>query len=168
MNKNKHDIISLIIIVATLVMLGIGALMLGSFSSDFGDSLQEIDEEVLEGNTYVNVSTDFIKNDSQQFSDNYFFWFLVITFIGIVMMGLFLEFEPSTMIIIFVIGIIVIAMAWLGGSIYTGFTEDLDDSSGMTKTNILLNTNYFPLFMLVCLIVMIVIMYNRKKPGEFT
>jgi hypothetical protein len=117
--------------------------------------------------TNANVSVDFIANDTGNFADNYFFWFLIATFIGVLLMGLYLEFEPTTMILIFIIGGIVVGAAWIGASIYGGFQEDIIDSTSMTKTNVLLNPTYFPVFILVCLILLVVIMYNRKRPGEY-
>lgn len=165
----KHDLLSIIIVVATLVILGVGALILGSFmgGNGFGGELRTEAQDVMGATDNVNVSTDFIANDTQKFGDNYFFWFLIATFIGVLLMGLYLEFEPTTMILIFIIGGIVVGAAWIGGSIYSGFQEDVDGSSGMTKTNVLLNTTYFPVFVLVCIILLIVIMYNRKRPGEY-
>jgi hypothetical protein len=71
------------------------------------------------------------------------------------------------MILIFIIGGIVVGAAWLGSSVYQGFTEDVDNSSGMTKTNVILDPTYFPVFITICLIILVVIMYNRKRPGEF-
>jgi len=70
------------------------------------------------------------------------------------------------MIILFVIGLIVVAFAYLGSSIYTGFQEDLEDSEQMAKTNVILNNSYFPILILVFLIIMVVVMYNRKRGVE--
>jgi hypothetical protein len=167
-NKKKFDLVSLIIVVATLVILGVGALFIGNImggEDGIGAGLQEIADE--QGTENANVSINFLANDAQQFSDNYFFWFLIATFIGVLIMGLYLEFEPTTMILIFIIGSIVVGAAWIGGSIYSGFQEEVDGSSGMTKTNVLLNPVYFPVFILVCLILLIIIMYNRKNPGGY-
>lgn len=165
--KYKYDILSLIIVVASLVILAVAALLIGNFGGEFGADLRETAQDTLSNQSNANLSTDFIANDTQKFGDNYFFWFLVTTFIGVIFMGLYLEFEPVTMVIIFVVGAIVVGMAWLGSSIYTGFADDMTGSSGMTKTNVLLNSAYFPIFIFVCLIILVVIMYNRKRPGEF-
>ena len=166
-NYKKFDLISIIIVVATLIGLGVGALMLGNFATEFGTDLQDTAQEDYGASDNVNASVDFIANDSQQYADNYFFWFLVAVFIGIIMMGLYLEFEPATMIIIFIVGLIVVAGSWLGGSIYSGFQEEIDNSAGMTKTNVLLNPSYFPIFILTCLIILVIIMYNRKNPSNY-
>ena len=163
----KFDLVSIIIVVATLVALGIGALLAGSFVGDFGEDLANTAYEDYGATENVNASVNFISNDIQKFSDNYFFWFLIATFIGVLLMGLYLEFEPTTMILIFIIGAIVVGAAWLGGSIYSQFQEDTENSDGMTKTNVLLNPVYFPVFILVCLILLVVIMYNRKTPGGY-
>ena len=37
----KYDLLSLIIVVATLVILGVGALLIGSFMGTFGGDLKE-------------------------------------------------------------------------------------------------------------------------------
>lgn len=165
--KYKFDLLSLIIVVATLVILGVGALFIGSFMNDFGDDLKESAQLDMGATADVNASVSFISDDVQKFSDNYFFWFLITTFIGIIIMGLYLEFEPTTMILIFIIGSIVVGASWLGASIYSGFQEEVEGSSEMVKTNVLLNPIYFPVFILACLILLVVIMYNKKRPGGY-
>jgi hypothetical protein len=163
----KFDIFSLIIVVASLVILGLAGMVIGNFASEFGEEIQDTSDDVLVGSEYVNVSANFMVEDSNNFADNYFFWFLVATFIGVILMGLYLEFEPTTMIIIFVIGTIVVAGAWLGASIYEGVAEDVDTSGEMSKTNVLLSSTYFPIFIFITLLVLVVIMYNRKRAGDF-
>lgn len=162
----KYDLISIMIVVVTIVILAIGALMFSSFGNEFGKDLRETAYETMGENQNTQVATDFGVNDTRNFADNYFFWFLIASFIGILITGLFLEFEPVTMIIIFVIGAIVIGFAYLGSNLYTGFQEDIEDSSTMTKTNTMMNPNYFPIFIFVMLIIMVVIMYNRKRGVE--
>lgn len=166
---HKFDLFSLIIIVGSLVILSIAGLMLGSFSNMMGEELQETADESLAGSEYINVSSNFLENDGAKYADNYFFWFLVAILVGIVLMGLYLEFEPATMIIIFIVGVIVIAGAWLGSDIYSGFSEDVDvtTSGEMSKTGVLMNSGYFPLLIFVFLIILVVVMYNRKRGVDF-
>jgi len=162
--KRKYDLISLIMVVITLTMLSIGALILAHFSSDFGSDLQDQANDILTNKTNANVSTDFIKNDSAPFADQYTFWFFIATFIGIILLGLYLEFEPSVMIIIFIVGAIVILLAWIGSSVHNDFATDIDlATTSQPFTNVLMGTPYFSIFILVCLILLIVIMYNRKR-----
>jgi len=163
--KQKYDLFSLIVIVITIVFLAIGALIFGSFTSEFGNDLRTDMQEDMGATSDVNISTDFIANDVQNFTDNYFFWFVIALFIGVIMMGLYLEFEPATMVLLFVIGAIVIGASWLGASVYQGFNEDVQNSSAMTKTNVIMDSTYFPVFVFVCLVILVVIMYNRKKDG---
>jgi hypothetical protein len=163
--KQKYDLFSLIIIVITIVILAVGALIFGSFTSEFGKDLQSTAQEDYGATADVNASVDFIANDVQKFTDNYFFWFVIALFIGVIMMGLYLEFEPATMVLLFVIGAIVIGASWLGASIYQGFNEEVSNSSVMTKTNVIMDSTYFPVFVFVCLVILVVIMYNRKKDG---
>lgn len=162
----KFDFLSLWIVVISLVILGVGALLFGSFGNEFGDDLRTVAYETMGENTNTQVATDFISNDTKNFADNFFFWFLIASFIGVLIMGMFLEFEPVTMIIIFIVGIILVGFAFLGSQIYEGFEEDVEGSEDMTKTNALLSSNYFPIFIFVALIIMVVIMYNRKRGIE--
>ena len=164
-SKKKYDLFSIMIVVVTLILLGIGALLFGSFGSEFGEELVDTADSMGENPNY-DTATDFVSKDTKNFADNYFFWFVVASFIGIILTGLFLEFEPVTMIILFVIGLIVVAFAYLGSSIYTGFQEDVEDSEQMSKTNVILNNSYFPILILVFLIIMVVVMYNRKRGVE--
>jgi len=168
--KYKYDILTILIVVVTLTILSIGALVLSSFMGEFGDDLKEsADDMVDSGFIQQNESdyaTDFIANDTEKYSDNFVFWFFVATFIGLILTAMYLDFEPSIMIIIFIFGAIAILSAWIGSQIYSGFAEDIVVEE-MSKTELLLSNPYFPIFILVGLIVMIVIMYSKKRQGEY-
>lgn len=166
MNWKKYDLISIILVVVSISVLALGALIFGSFGNELGDDLRESAYETIGENTNTQVATDFIANDTKTFSDNFFFWFLIASFIGILITGLFLEFEPVTMIIIFVIGSIAIAFAYLGSNLYTGFQEEIIGSEEMVKTNVIMNPTYFPIFVFIMLIILVVVMYNRKRGIE--
>lgn len=166
----KYDLFSVIVAVVVLTTLSIGALVLGNFISDFGDNIRTEAQEMEINQTYVNQSTEFIKNDSVAFSDNYVFWFFVATFIGLILTALYLEFEPAIMIILFIFGAIAILGAWLGSNIHAEFAEDTTlstTSASMPKTQLIMGSPYFPIFIFVGLIVMIVIMYSKKRQGEY-
>lgn len=161
----KFDIFTIIVVVLSLITLSIGALMLSSFVGEFGDQLREDANEMEINQTYINDSTDFIANDVESFNDNYVFWFFVATFIGLILTAMYLEFEPAIMIIIFFFGAIAVLGAWLGTEIYSGFTEDVTLASPMTKTAILMGNPYFPVFIFIGLVVMMIIMYSKKSGG---
>lgn len=170
----KYDLFTIFIVVITLTILSIGALMLGHFMGDVGSSISDTANELVEdgliNQSNADFATDFVENDTQKFSDNFVFWIFVITFVGIIVAALYLEFEPATMIIIFVVGLMGVFGAWLGSSVYSGFTEDTDiatTSGAMSKTTLLMGSPYFPIFIFTALIVMMVIMYNKKQAGEY-
>lgn len=171
-NKNlrKYDLFTIIIVVITLTILAIGALVLANFIGEFGSDLKDdANEMVSEG--YLNQSnadyaTNFIANDSGSFSDNYVFWFFIATFLGLILTAIYLEFEPSIMIILFIFGSIAILGAWLGSQIYGEFSTEVPVTA-MGKTAIFMGNPYFPVFILVGLIVMMVIMYSKKRTGDY-
>jgi hypothetical protein len=172
--KKKYDLLTIIIVVAILTTLAIFALVFTNFISELGSDLKEsADDLVSDGSINsenANYSTDFISNDLPKYSDNYVFWFFVAVFIGLILTALYLEFEPSVMIIIFIFGIIAILGAWLGSQIHTEFAEDesLSVTAGeMSKTTLLMSSPYFPIFIFIGLIVIIIIMYSKKRSGEY-
>ena len=169
-NKKKYDILTIVIVAVTLTVLAIGALFLSGFIGEFGDSLREdADDLVASGDISAenaDISTDFIYNDSAKYADNYVFWFFIATFIGLILTALYLDFEPAIMIIIFIFGSIGVFGAWVGSEVYTGFAEDIVVEE-MSKTALLMSNPYFPVFIFVGLIVMLVIMYSKRNTGSF-
>jgi hypothetical protein len=173
-NLKKFDLFSIMITGIILTTLAIGALVFTSFVYDMGEDLKsEANDMVDEGSVSsenAEISTNFISNDLRNFSDNYVFWFFVATFIGLLLTGMYLEFEPSVMIIIFIVGMIAVLGAWIGSEINTEFADDdsLSTTAGeMEKTSFLMDSPYFPIFIFIVLIAMIVVMYNKKRSGEY-
>lgn len=168
--KYKYDLTSIIIIVCTLTILAVGGLALSNFSTFIGEELQDTAQDMDINQTYANQSVDFIVNDSASYSDNYIFWFFLATFIGLILTALYLEFEPTVMIIIFIFGSIAVLGAWLGSEINTEFATDGElavTASSMTKTQLLMSNPYFPIFIFIGLIIMLVVMYTKKRQGEY-
>lgn len=171
--KIKYDFTSLILVVVSLVVLSLGVLFASSFFGQFGDELQKTANDLTEegaNSTYMNSSVDFLANDIENFNDNYFLWFFIAVFIGLILTAIYLEFTPAIMIIIFIFGIIAVLGAYLGTEIYSeAIIDESLASSGdlMTKTGLLMSNPYFPVFIFVGLIVMIVIMYSKKRSGEY-
>lgn len=168
--KKKYDLFSLIILVVTLTALSVGAVLFARFiGTDFGTDIRETANEMEIDQGYANLSTDFVKNDVASFSDAYVFWFFIASFIGVILMGLYLEFEPATMILLFIIGAIVVFGACLGASVNQQFTEaDAEmnaTAQSMPMTQVLMGQVYFTVFILVCLILLVTIMYSRKREG---
>lgn len=173
-SKRKYDLFSIIIAVIVITVLAIGALVFAHFTSQMGTDLKtEADDMVTDGylnQTNADYATDFMANDIPSFSDNYVFWFYIATFLGLIFTAMYLDFEPSIMIIIFIFGSIAILGAWLGSSIQTDFSSDTDLNSTsiqMPKTQILMSSPYFPIFIFIGLMVMMVIMYSKKRTGEY-
>lgn len=172
MIKNyKYDMMSTIILVITLVALAIFALVFSDFGTNLGSELRDSAETGTSvSSENINISTNFLEKDTTKYSDNYVFWFFVAGFIGLILTAMYLDFEPSVMIIIFIFGTIAVLGAWLGTEINSDFATDdnlASTASQMTKTQLIMSNPYFPVFIFVGLIVMIVIMYNKKRTGEY-
>jgi hypothetical protein len=166
----KYDLISILIIVVTLTLLSIGALVFSNFGEMIGEELRDVANDMDINQTYANDSTKFLYEETPQYSDNYVFWFFVATFVGLILTALYLDFEPSVMIILFIFGSIAVLGAWIGSEINSEFIIDdtLATTSGnMTKTELLMSNPYFPVFIFVGLVVMLVIMYTKKRQGEY-
>jgi hypothetical protein len=171
MIKRKYDLATIMIIVATLTTLAVFGLMFVHFNNTLGLELREVaqDETTISADNILS-STKFIADDLPKYGDNYLFWFFVATFVGLVLTALYLDFEPAVMIVLFIFGSIGILGAWLGSEIYGEFAVDADlavTATEMSKTELLMSSPYFPVFIFVGLVVMLVIMYNRKGAGEY-
>lgn len=168
--QRKYDLFTIIIIAVVLSTLAIFALMNTAFVGDIGDELRTTANDMDINQTYANESTQFIVTDLPSFSDNYIFWFFVATFVGLIITALYLEFEPAIMIIIFIFGTIAVLSAWIGTQVYGEFALDADlatTAGEMTKTQLLMSNPYFPVFIFVGLIIMMVVMYSKKRAGEY-
>lgn len=168
--QRKYDLFTIIIISVVLSTLAIFALMNTSFTKEIGTELRTTANDMDINQTYANESTQFIVVDLPQFTDNYIFWFFVATFVGLIITALYLEFEPAIMIIIFIFGSIAVLSAWIGTQVYGEFALDADlatTAGEMTKTQLLMSNPYFPVFIFVGLIIMMVVMYSKKRAGEY-
>lgn len=172
--KLKYDLFTIITVVIILTVLVIFALVYANYIGALGGELKESADDLVADGTLTsenaNYSTDFIANDVSHYADNYVFWFFVAIFVGLILTALYLEFEPAVMIIIFIFGTIAVLGAWLGSQIYGEFGGDAElatTAGEMSKTQILMGSPYFPIFIFVGLIVMLVIMYSKKRSGEY-
>jgi hypothetical protein len=168
--SRKYDIATIMILVATLTGLSIFALLFTNFNSDLGNELRDVANDMEINSTYANDATEFMADDLPKYSDNYVFWFFVACFVGLILTALYLEFEPSVMILLFILGSMGVLGAWLGSEVYGEFA--LDESLNataveMSKTQLLMSNPYFPIFIFVGLIVMMIVMYNKKRSGEY-
>lgn len=168
--KYKYDIMTILIVVVTLTILSIAGLAIANFGGMVGDQLREGANEMNINQTYANQSTEFLANDVEGFSDNYIFWFFLATFVGLILTALYLEFEPAVMIIIFIFGSIAVLGAWIASEINSEFALDAElatTAGGMTKTQMLMSNPYFPIFIFIGLVIMMVVMYTKKRQGEY-
>lgn len=168
--KIKYDISTILIVSVTLTLLAIFGLIFASYNSTLGQELRQAGSEMDINQTYVNETTQFMAVDLPQYTDNYIFWFFIAVFIGLIITALYLDFEPSIMIIIFIFGAIGVLGAWMGSEVYGEFSADESltaTATDMTKTQLLMSNPYFPVFIFVGLIVMIVVMYTKKRQGEW-
>jgi uncharacterized protein involved in cysteine biosynthesis len=173
-NKKKFDLFSILITVVILTVLVAGAFIFTSLTYQIGTELKTEANDMVErgdiSSENANYSTSFIGEDLPKYSDNYVFWFFMATFIGLLLTGLYLDFEPSVMIIIFIFGSIAVLGAWFGAELNTELATDSEmiaTTSQMPKTTLLMSSPYFPIFIFVGLVAMMVIMYSKKRAGEY-
>ena len=170
MKNNKYDIFTILTVVITLTILAIAGIILVGFikpiGEDIGDFAQEMvdDGQLNQINAYY--ATDFIVNDVDNYTDNYIFWFFVATFIGLILTGLYLDFEPAIMIVIFLFGGVAVLSSWIGSEMFSEFATDTE-IVGMTKTNLLMGNPYFSVFIFIGLVIMLIIMYSKKRSSEY-
>ncbi len=88
------------------------------------------------------------------------------TFVGLILTAIYLEFEPAIMIIIFIFGSVGILGAYMGSQIYGEFAEDIVVAE-MSKTALLMSNPYFPVFIFVGLVVLLVMMYSKRGTGGY-
>jgi hypothetical protein len=168
--SRKYDIATIMILVVTLTALSVFALLFSNFNNTFGNDLRDVANDMDINSTYANDATEFMADDLPKYSDNYVFWFFVATFIGLIFTALYLEFEPAVMILLFIFGSIAVLGAWLGSEVYGEFAidESLNATAvEMSKTQLLMSNPYFPVFIFIGLIVMMIVMYNKKRAGEY-
>jgi flagellar basal body-associated protein FliL len=166
----KFDLLTIIIVVITLTLLAIFGLVISNFAKQAGEELRETGRDMNINQQYVNDSTSFMADDLPRYTDNYILWFFVATFVGLILTALYLEFEPAVFIIILIFGAIAVLGAWMGSEINSEFAldENLAGTAGqMSKTQLLMSNPYFPVFVFIGLIVMLVVMYTKKRSGEY-
>jgi len=91
--KRKSDLFSIIIVLAFLAVLVIGALLSGGLFKEMGTQLkQTLNDGNLEGDALTNslAAADVLETDAPNYLDNFMFWFLIAICLGMLISGLFL------------------------------------------------------------------------------
>ena len=163
----KNDLFSIIIAVAFLVILVIGGLLSSGLFKDMGTELKEtINDGDLEGDALTNslAAADVLETDAPNYMDNFMFWFLMAICLGMLISGLFLDFEAAIVIILMIIGTLAVGLSMFVANTYDDLANDpsiISASSEMTMSNAVFGV-YLPVIIFIVFVLTLVIMYSRK------
>ena len=169
--KRKADLFSIIIVLAFLGVLVIGGLLAGGLFKDFGTQLKDtISSSDLEGDALTNslAAADVMETDAPNYLDNFMFWFLIAICLGMLISGLFLDFEPAVVIILMLVGLLAVGLSTFVSNFYDELANDAAISgaaSSMTMSAAVFGV-YFPIIIFVIFILTMIIMYSRKGGAD--
>ena len=167
----KCDLFSLLIAIGFLAILIIGGLLFGGLFSEMGSELKTtIQDSGLTGDALNNslAAADVMETDAPNYLDNFMFWFLIAICMGMMISGLFLEFEAPVVIILMIVSGIAV---WMSAGVANFYDELANDaaisaaSSSMTMSSAVFGA-YLPVIIFVCFIVTLIIMYSKKSGGQ--
>lgn len=167
--KYKHSFFSIIIALAFLVIIVIGSLMFGGLATDLGSGLRKaVEDGDLEDKTNALEMADALETDAVGYADNIAFWLLIAVVIGLLISGLFLEFEPLTIAIMFFVSGVAIGMSMLVANMYNEFTLDSSLASVAQEMSLsgAVYGSIFPIIIFIAFILSLVIMYSKKSGGQ--
>ena len=169
--ERKADLFSIIIVIAFLAVLVIGGLLSGGLFKEMGTELKAtINDGDLTGAALNNslAAADVLETDAPNYLDNFMFWFLIAVCLGMLISGLFLDFEPAVVVILLIIMLLAV---WLSTFVANSYDELANDaaivgaSSSMTMSNAVFGA-YLPIIIFITFIATMVIMYSRKGVGN--
>jgi hypothetical protein len=169
--KRKSDLFSIIIVLAFLAVLVIGALLSGGLFKEMGTQLkQTLNDGNLEGDALTNslAAADVLETDAPNYLDNFMFWFLIAICLGMLISGLFLDFEPAVVIILMIVGLLAVGLSTFVSNFYDELANDAAISgaaSSMGMSAAVFGV-YFPIIIFIIFILTMIIMYSRKGGAD--
>jgi len=164
----KADMLSIFIILGVLILTAFGSLIYSNFIDDFGNQLNETLDE--DSSQYSIDTVKIIQEEPTNYADNIVFWFFVAIIIAMFISSSYLEFEPVTIILMILVGLLAVGGAIYVSSMYQDFiTSDPDmlaTSTQMSKTTLIFGT-IFPIIIFITMITSLIIMYNKKGEQNF-
>jgi len=165
--KRKADLFSIIIVIAFLAILVVGGLLSAGLFKDMGTGLKEaINDGGLTGAALNNslAAADVLETDAPSYMDNFMFWFLIAVCMGMLISGLFLDFEPAIVIVLMIIGLLAVFLSTFVANSYDALANDpsiIGASSSMVMSNSVFGV-FLPVIIFVTFILTMIIMYSRK------
>jgi len=165
--KRKADLFSIIIVIAFLAILVVGGLLSAGLFKDMGAGLKEaINDGGLTGAALNNslAAADVLETDAPAYMDNFMFWFLIAVCMGMLISGLFLDFEPAIVIVLMIIGLLAVFLSTFVANSYDALANDpsiIEASSSMVMSNSVFGV-FLPVIIFVTFILTMIIMYSRK------
>jgi len=169
--KRKSDLFSIIIVLGFLAVLVVGALLSGGLFKEMGTQLkQTLNDGTLEGDALDNslAAADVLETDAPNYLDNFMFWFLIAICLGMLISGLFLDFEPAVVIILMIVGLLAVGLSTFVANFYDELANDAAISgaaSSMGMSAAVFGV-YFPIIIFIIFILTMIIMYSRKGGAD--
>jgi len=163
----KTDLFSIIIVIAFLAILVVGGLLSSGLFKDMGTELKSaINDGDLTGDALNNslAAADVLETDAPNYMDNFMFWFLIAVCLGMLISGLFLDFEPAVVIILLIIMLLAVSLSTFVANFYDELANDAaisGASASMDMSSAVFGT-YLPIIIFIIFIATMVIMYSRK------
>jgi len=162
----KADLLSILIVMGFLAILVIGGLLFGGIFHELGSGLKDsVEGSDLSGDARTNALefTEVLTTDAPNYADNFMFWFLIAIILGMFLTGLFLEFEPAIVIILFFVGTLAVGLSTFVANFYDELMTDpsIAGSGAYTLSSAVFGV-YLPAIIFVTFVLTLIIMYSRK------
>jgi hypothetical protein len=166
--KYKGAFFSLLIAIAFVGLLAMGSVIVGGLFKETGEQLREVVEDSdLTNKTQALQAVSILETDAKGYADNFAFWFLIAIVLGMLISGMFLEFEPVMISVLILVSALAVGMSMLVSNMYESLATDATLSvvaGEMTKSSIVFGS-IFPTIIFVTFILTLIIMYSRKNAG---
>ncbi len=165
--KRKADLFSIIIVIGFLAVLAIGGLLSAGLFKEMGSGLKDaISDSDLTGAALNNslAAADVLETDAPNYLDNFMFWFLMSVCLGMLISGLFLDFEPAVVIILMIVGLLAVWLSTFVANSYDALANDAAISgaaSTMGMSSAVFGV-YLPVIIFIVFVLTMIIMYSRK------
>lgn len=167
----KADLMSLIIVVGFLAVLVIGGMLFSGLFMEMGTELKStITNSGITGDALNNslAAADVMETDAPNYVDNFMFWFLMAVCLGMMVSGLFLDFEAPIVIILLIFSSIAIYLSTLVSNFYDELANEATlaaSAQSMTMSSAVFGSA-LPVIIFVSFIVTLIIMYSKKSGGN--
>lgn len=165
MNKYKGDLSSVFILLIFIVITLFGSLIYANLSGEIGTELATTVSEMNLDNEYAENVANAMIDDSISIADDVAFWLLIAVILGLIISGLFLDFEPVIVGLMILFSALAVYGSMQVANMYHEFyinSEELTATAlAMSKTATVYGTA-LPIIIFITFIVSLIVMYARK------